>query len=177
MPRLLLSSSPYPPLLRLRSPFRPAPRVPRRLPGWPPLPPAAGPPAPAVPPSCCAWPSPTRPRPRFTFAPPPTSPTRTPSAAPGRLRLAAAPPLPEVTPACPSEPAFPAPTAPPPGSAPNRHCQLALQLEALAARLAGPRDVDGLPRPCLPRVYGWLVALASGGLSSACSIGVRSTAS
>ena len=64
----------------------PAPRVPRRLPCWPPLPPAAGPPAPAAPPSCCACPPPTRPRPRFTFAPPPPSTTRPPSAAPGRRR-------------------------------------------------------------------------------------------
>ena len=60
-------------------------------------------------------------------------------------------------PACPSEPASPAPTAPPSGSAPDPHGQLALQLEALAARLAGPRDVEGLPRPGLPRVYGWLI--------------------
>ena len=66
------------------------------------------------------------------------------------------------------------PAAPPPGSAPDPHGQMALPLEALAGRLAGPRDVEGLPRPGLPQVYGWL---AGGGVSSACSILVRRTAS
>ena len=49
-----------------------------------------------------------------------------------------------------SKPASPSPMAPPPGPAPVPHGQLALQLEALAARLAGPRDVEGVPHPGLP---------------------------
>ena len=76
--------------------------------------------------------------------------------------VSAAPPLPEVLPACPPELVSPAQTVPPPGSATDPHGQPALQLEALAARLADPVTpwAPGAPRPGLQRVYGWLAAAA-----------------
>jgi hypothetical protein len=77
----------------------------------------------------------------------------------------------------------PAPPPPPPTFPPDMAHMgagqpLELQLETLAARLAGARDLpDTVPRTALPRVYVWLTTPQGGGGSSACSTRGRRTAS
>ena len=71
---------------------------------------------------------------------------------------ATAPPEPVATLEPAAGPALPSMSTP--STAAAASAGLSQQLEALAARLAGPRADACAPRPALPRVYGWLVTAA-----------------